>query len=48
MRMPEFVAKLDRDANSLRTWDLLLTSEGREVLWDRALKPVESDDANSG
>lgn len=28
----ETVAKLDRSTGSLRTWDLLLASESREVL----------------
>lgn len=40
---PEFVAKLGRSTGSLRTWDLLLVSEGRTVFWGWALKPVESD-----
>lgn len=47
MEILEFVAMLDRGAGRVRTWDLLLTSEGWEVLWDRSLKSVKSDDANS-
>ena len=43
----EFVAKLDRNVSNLGTQYLRQVSEVKEVLWDWALKPVESD-ANFG
>lgn len=43
METPKFVAKLDRNVDSLGTQDLWLVPEVSAVWWDWALKPVESD-----
>ena len=37
VKSPEFVAKLDRSASSLETWDLQMVSGERQVLWDWTL-----------
>lgn len=41
--IPEFSVKLDRYVGILGTQDLWLVSEVRVVLWDWAVKPLESD-----
>lgn len=46
MRIPKFVAKLERSAGSLETWALRLVPAVKSVLWTCALQSVESG-ANS-
>lgn len=40
---PDFVDKLDRSVSNLETQDLQLASQVKAVLWNWALKPMESD-----
>lgn len=43
METLDFVAKLERNVGYLGTHYLKVVSEVRTLLWDSALKPVESD-----